>query len=146
MAGAVKNIVDLAVFHGTAGVHHQNLVANTGHHAQIVGNHDDGGAEIAFQLVEQRHDLRLYGYIERGGRFVGNQKFGAAQQGHRNHHPLAHAAGEFVRIHADAFFCFGNFHRIQHLHRFIPSFAFAHALVPHQHFGQLLAHLHIRIE
>ena len=43
-------------------------------------------------------DLRLDGDVERRGRLVGDQQLGVAGQRHRDHHALAHAAGELVRI------------------------------------------------
>ena len=49
-------------------------------------------------VCEQTQDLRLHGDVERGGRFVGDQQFGVAHQCHRDHHPLAQAAGKLVRI------------------------------------------------
>ncbi len=50
------------------------------------------------QLVQQRQHLRLDRDVERGGRLVGEQHVGAAGERHRDHHALAHAAGELVRI------------------------------------------------
>ena len=40
----------------------------------------------------------LHGDVERGGRLVGDQEVGLGDQHHGDHHPLAHAAGELVRI------------------------------------------------
>ena len=60
-------------------------------------------AKIAPQLVEQPQDLRLDGDIERGGRLVGDQERRAAHQRHGDHHALAQAAGELVRILAEPF-------------------------------------------
>ena len=54
------------------------------------------------QPAEQLQDLRLHRDVERGRRLVGDQQVGLAQQRHRDHHPLAHAAGELVRVHVEA--------------------------------------------
>ena len=54
------------------------------------------------QLAHQVEDLRLDGDVERGGRLVGDQQSRIAGQRHRDHHALAHAAGELVRIFVDA--------------------------------------------
>ena len=43
-------------------------------------------------------DLRLDGDVERGGRLVGDQEQRPVQQRNRDRDPLAHAAGELVRI------------------------------------------------
>src|SRR3546814_17068634 len=45
-----------------------------------------------------RQHLRLNGDIERGGRLVRQQQLRPAGQRHGDHHPLAHAAGELVRV------------------------------------------------
>ena len=50
------------------------------------------------KLADQLEDLRLDGDVERGGRFVGDQQLRAAGERHRDHHALAQAAGELVRI------------------------------------------------
>ena len=50
------------------------------------------------QVAHQVEDLRLDGHVERRGRLVGDQQLRVAGQRHRDHHPLAHAAGELVRI------------------------------------------------
>jgi hypothetical protein len=45
-----------------------------------------------------RPDLRLDRHVERGRRLVGDQQAGLAGQRHRDHHALAHAARELVRV------------------------------------------------
>ena len=47
---------------------------------------------------KQLEDLRLHGDVERGGRLVGDQQVGLIGERHRDHHALALAAGELVRI------------------------------------------------
>ena len=51
-----------------------------------------------------------------------------------------------MRIHIHAFLRFRDFHRFEHAQRFGARRRFAHSLVLHQHFGQLCAHFHIRVE
>ncbi|MNL76534.1 hypothetical protein D3C87_2025170 [compost metagenome] len=77
-----------------------------------MGDHDDRGIELALQLVQQRHDLRLHRHIQCGGRLIGNQQLGPAQQCHGDHHALAHAAGKLMRVHAHALARFRHFDRI----------------------------------
>ncbi len=50
-----------------------------------------------WRLVEQRQDLRLDGDVERRRRLVGDQQLRLVGERHRDHHALAHAAGELVR-------------------------------------------------
>jgi len=50
-------------------------------------------------------DLRLDRDVERGGRFVGDEQLRPAGQRHGDHHALAHAAGEAMRMFVEARFC-----------------------------------------
>ena len=59
-------------------------------------------------------NLRLDGHIQRGGRFVGDEKVGFGDEGHGDHYPLAHAPGELVRIHFQPVFGLGNAGFIEH--------------------------------
>ena len=51
---------------------------------------------------EQLEDLRLHRHVERRRRLVGDQQLGVVDERHRDHHALAHAAGELVRVGVDA--------------------------------------------
>ena len=53
-------------------------------------------------LGEEVEDAGLDGDVERGGRLVGDQDVGAVGQRHGDHHPLALAAGELVRVGGEA--------------------------------------------
>ncbi len=146
VARAIEDIVYLAVLHGTTGIHHQHLVADTGDHAKVMGDHDDGGVELALELVHQGHDLGLHGHVERGGRLIGDQQLRPAEQCHGDHHPLAHTAGELMGVHSHPLARFGDLHRVQHPHRLLERRRLVHPLVQHQHFHQLILHLHVRVE
>ncbi len=52
------------------------------------------------QLLDEFENLRLHGHVERGGRFVGDEEFGVGDERHGDHHALAHAAAELVRVRA----------------------------------------------
>ena len=54
------------------------------------------------QALHQVEDLRLRGHVERGRRLVGDQQVGVVDERHRDHHALAHAARELVRVVVDA--------------------------------------------
>ena len=60
-------------------------------------------------------DLRLDGDVEGGGGLVGEQQLGIARQGDGDHHALAHAAGELVRVVLDAPGRLGDADRLQQL-------------------------------
>ncbi|MNI74054.1 hypothetical protein D3C73_1301160 [compost metagenome] len=51
-----------------------------------------------------------------------------------------------MRVHTHALTRFRHFNRIEHANRLFKGFAFTHFLVLHQHFHQLLANTHIRVE
>ena len=55
-------------------------------------------AHLVLQLLEQLQHLGLHGDVERGGRLVGDDDVGLHRERHGDHHPLALAAGELVRV------------------------------------------------
>ena len=87
-----------AAFNRFAPVHHQHAVGDIRHHAHIVGNKDHAHRHLFLQDADKLEDLRLNGDVQRGGRLIGDQQRRAAGERHGDHHPLAHAAGELVRI------------------------------------------------
>ena len=70
--------------------------------AEVVGDEDDRGAELAGQLGHLVEDEALDRDVERGRRLVGEHQLGTAGEGHGDEHPLAHPAGELVRVLVDA--------------------------------------------
>src|SRR5450830_644987 len=63
-----------------------------------MGDEQHRHAEPLLRVLEQFQDLRLHRHVERRGRLVGNQQVGLIRQGHRDHHALALAARQLVRI------------------------------------------------
>ena len=110
-----EELVDRRALDDFAGIHHRDLVADFGDHAEIVGDQNDRGAARGLQFAHQVEDLRLQGDVERGGRLVRDQQARVAGQRHRDHHALAHAAGELVRIFVDALVGRGNVNPAQQL-------------------------------
>ena len=89
--------------HGTglddrAAVHDAEVVAELGDEAEMVRDEDDRAGEAAAQVLQQRHDLRFDRRVERRRGLVGEQQIGLDQERHGDHHALAHAARELVRI------------------------------------------------
>ncbi len=146
MRRVVEHIPRFSVLHGAASIHYQHFIADAGHYAQIVGNHNDRRIELALQLVQQGHDLRLNGNVQRGGWLIGYQQFWSAQQRHGDHNALAHTARELMREHAHTLTRFWHFHRIEHFDRLFKGFGFAQPLMQHQDFHQLLADAHVRVQ
>ena len=89
-------------FDDAAGIHDVDAVAHFRDDGEVVGDEDDGGAEIALALADEVEDLLLDGDVEGGGGFVANEQLGPGDEGHGDHDALAHAAGKFVRVGMDA--------------------------------------------
>ena len=89
---------DGGLLHDAAGVHDGDVVGDLGHHAEVVGDEQDGGAGPGAQLGQKGQDLGLDGDVQRRGGLVGNEQGGAAGQRHGDHDPLAEAAGKLVRV------------------------------------------------
>ena len=67
-----------------------------------------GGAVLLLQAHHELQDLGLDGDVERRGRLVGYKYLRVARERHRDHGPLAHAAGELVRVLFRALFGVGD--------------------------------------
>jgi hypothetical protein len=85
-----------------AGIHHQHPVAHVGEHREVVADDHHADVEVAHQRGEQVEDLRLDHHVERRGRLVGDDQGGPAGERHRDHHALALATGQLVRVGAHA--------------------------------------------
>ncbi len=126
--------------------HHHHAVGDLGHHAHVVRDEQHGHADLALQVADQVDDLGLHRDVERGGRFVGDQELRPAGQRHRDHHALAHAAGQVARILRHAALGLGHLHRRQHLLGAPPGLLARDVLVQQIDFGQLVADRHHRVE
>ena len=124
-----KHVARLALFHLVAAVHHQHAVGHFGHHAHVVGDEDHAHVHLVLQLANELQDLRLNGYVQRGGGLVGNEQLRLAGQRHRNHHALAHAARQLVRKAVEHVARFRNAHQVQHAQRLGTRCGAVHALV-----------------
>ena len=65
------------------------------------------------KIFDQIEHLRLHRRVERRGRFVGDQQRRLGHHRHGDHHALAHAAGEFVRILREPARRFRNAHALE---------------------------------
>ena len=84
--------------HHRTAVHHHDPVDGVRDHRQIVADQDQSHAQFADQRPDEIEDLLLDGHVEGGGRLVGDEQIGLVGERHRDHHPLALAAGELMRI------------------------------------------------
>ena len=127
-------------------IHHGDAVRGLGDHAHVVGDQHHGGAMLAAQPLQQRDDLRLHRYVERGGRLVGDDEFRLGRERQRQHHTLAHAAGELMRIGIDAHFRRRDANFIQQRQRFRACLRIREVAVRLDGLDQLLADAVERVE
>jgi hypothetical protein len=125
VGGGVEDLVEVAALDDHALIHDQNTVGDLGDDAEVMGDQDRCQPAFAVESLEQGKDLGLHGHVEGGGGLVGDQGFRIERQRHRDHRPLSHAAGEFVRVIVDAALRVGNPDRVEHLDRALMRFALA---------------------
>ena len=129
-----------------AGVHHRDLVADLGDHAEIVSDEDNRSTALRFQFMHQIEDLRLQGDVECGRGFIGDQEPGIAGQRHRDHDPLAHSAGELVGIFVDAPFRRGDMNATKQFDRACSRGVTRTAAMAQDGFDDLVADGEARVE
>ena len=139
-------LLDRRIFDDEAGIHHQHSLRQARDHPEIMGDPDDGHAQLIAQALDQIDDLGLDGDIQGGRRFVGYQDLWVAGQGHRNHHSLAHTPGELVRVIRQPFRGLGYANHFQQLDRPLTGLRFGHAQVHPQLFGNLVLDGQYRIK
>ncbi|MCY1238607.1 hypothetical protein D9M72_513520 [compost metagenome] len=98
MRHAGEDIVRAPGLDDAACIHDGDAVGHFGDDAEIVGDQHQRRAGVFDEFVKQVEDLRLHRHVERGRRLVGNQKVRLAGNRHGDHHALALAARELVRV------------------------------------------------
>ena len=98
MLRVVEEVGGAGLLDDVAGLEDHDAVGQLGHHAHVVGDEQDGGADPVAQPPEQGEDLGLHGDVERGRRLVGQQQRGLVGQRQREHDPLLLTSGELVGV------------------------------------------------
>ena len=98
MRRAPQHVVEGAGLHDPPLAHHRHPVRDLRDHPEVVGDEEEAHASPALELLHQAEDPGLHRHVQGGGGLVRDQQAGAAGDGHRDHHALALAAGEPVRI------------------------------------------------
>ncbi len=96
--------------------------------------------------LDQGQDLGLDRDVERRGGLVGDQELRVVDQRHRDHRPLAHPAGELVRVLVHAALRIGDPDQPQQLDRPPPGRLLGDVLVSEDRLEDLLADLVERVE
>ena len=131
---------------GVAIQHDDRAIRDLGHHAHVVGDEGDRHALLVLQQFDQLEDFGLDRDVERGRRFVRDQQLRLAGERHRDHHALAHAAGEPVRILVQARRRGRDAHALQDAQRFGLRLRAIEAAMVDQGFGDLEAEGQHRVE
>ena len=84
-----------------ARIHDCNPIDELGHDTEVMRDEQDRQPHGVAELAKQAEDLRLHRDIECGGRLIRNQHLRPAGQRDGDHDPLAHSAGQLMRIGAE---------------------------------------------
>ena len=76
MPRIIEDLLYRPFFDDAAGIHDIDAIAEIGDETEIVGDEQDRGAVLGADFPQEAHHLRLDGDIERGGRFIGDEKLG----------------------------------------------------------------------
>ena len=143
---AVEDVVRRPGLHDLAVAHHLHAVAHRGDHAHVVGDQHDRGVQLA--CSRSRMSSRICACTVTSSAVVGSSaisRSGPHSSRHRDHHALAHAAGQFVRILPHAALRLGDAHQLQHRRsRGARASRAVIFLCVHQHLGDLRADAHVR--
>ena len=140
MFGRAEDVFNGAALHDAAVIHHDHFVGDIGHHAEVVGDHEDRHAELFLQVLHQLEDLRLDRHIERRGRLVGDQERGPAHQGHGDHGALAQPARKLERVCLECFRGIRKADQAQHFLGYAVGLALFLGEMQPKGFADLIAH------
>ncbi len=117
MSGRVEDRVHVGLLDHLTGIEYRDLFAGFCDDAEIVCDHDDRGIVALAQIVHQVQDLGLYGHVQRGGGFVGDEQARVIDERDGDHHALQHAAGEVMGIILEDLRRTGDFDSLEHFQR-----------------------------
>ena len=98
MAGLGQHLPDWALLDGLAGMHDHHPVRQPADDAQVVGDEQEGAAQVVPGPAQLGEHLHLSDGVDRRCGFVGDHQPGAAGGGDRDHRPLALATRELVGV------------------------------------------------
>ena len=133
-------------FHHLPGVHQRHAVRHLRDDGQVVGNEQQRHVLRALQVLQQLQNLRLDGHVQRRGGLVGDQHLGLGGQGNGNHHALLLPARELVWVAQRAALGRVNADAAQPVYRFGGAGRARERRVALNHFLDLPAHGHHRVE
>ena len=119
--------------------HHSDAVGDLSDDAHVVRDEEDRHADLFLQLLDKREDLRLDSHVKRRRGLVGDEELRAAGKRHGDHHALAHAAGELMRVALGNARGVGDAHELEEANRFGFRLFIRHGRMKLQAFGDLRA-------
>ncbi len=123
------NVLDAGSLHDVAGIHDNELLGHSSDYPQVVGDPNDGHANVVPEPLHKLNDLSLDSDVQGSGGLVGDEYAGVAGEGHSDHHPLTHSARELVGIIIGAVRCLRDAHHLQELDGALAGLMFVHAHV-----------------
>ena len=96
--GTGKQLLLVRLLHQPAIVHDDDAVSDLVHDTEIVGDEQDGRADLVVQALQDFQHLALHGNVEGRRRLVGDDELGPAGDRHGDHDALALAAAQLVWI------------------------------------------------
>ncbi len=136
--GAGEDLLGTSRLHDLALGHDAHAVGHFPDDAEVVGDEEERHPEPVAQVAQQAQDLGLDGDVEGGGRLVGDEEVGLVGERHRDHHALALAARQLVRIGAEPAGRLRQTDQAQQFQRPRPRRATAEPLVHEKHLVDLL--------
>jgi hypothetical protein len=81
-----------------AEIHHHHPIRHEAHHVEIMGDEDEGEAELVLEVEQEIEHLRLDRLVERRDRLVEDEEARLERQRARDVDALTLAAGDLVRV------------------------------------------------
>ena len=142
----VEYLLGGALFDNLAFVHHGHVVGYLGDDAEVVGDEDDADMVPLLERPQQLEDGLLHGDIECGGRLVGNDEVGVADEGHGNHDTLLLPTADFVGIAGEYLFGPREHNLLKQVEHTLACLVAGHPLVGKEHLHDLVATTVDRVE
>ena len=98
MLRRLQHVVDSPGLDHLAPPHHHDVAAEVMGGRQIVGNEDRRHSLLLLEVEQDVHDHGAYRHVEHRDRFVGDDHLRLHQVGSGQHHALALAPAELMRI------------------------------------------------
>ena len=139
MQGLLEQGTHVRLFHDHAQVHDHHFVGDVRDHGQVVGDVEHRHADLGLHLLHQVQDLGLHRHVQGRRGLVGDQERRVAGQGHGDHGPLPHAAGQLVGVLVEALRGVGDSDLAQHVDRDLAGLLPVRRAVQQDHLANLVA-------